>query len=66
YIPAMLSLGRAYAARPHWGKLFDHDHAELATLYPRWERFQALRRRFDPAGVFTSPFTERVLGPVLS
>ena len=66
YIPAMLALGRAYAARPHWGKVFDHDHAELATLYPRWASFQALRRRFDPAGVLSSPFTERVLGPVLS
>jgi FAD/FMN-containing dehydrogenase len=66
YIPAMLRLGRDYGARPHWGKLFDHDHTELATLYPRWAQFQALRRRFDPAGVFASPFTERVLGPVLS
>ena len=66
YLPELLALGRAYAARPHWGKVFDHDHAELATLYPRWASFQALRRRFDPAGVLSSPFTERVLGPVPS
>lgn len=64
YLPAMLRLGRDYGARPHWGKLFDHDHEELATLYPRWADFQALRRRFDPAGVLVNPFTERALGPV--
>ncbi|MCK6521615.1 FAD-binding protein [Myxococcota bacterium] len=64
YIPAMLRLGREHAARPHWGKLFDHEHSELATLYPRWAEFQALRRRFDPAGVLVNPFIERVLGPV--
>ncbi|MCA9515007.1 MAG: FAD-binding protein [Myxococcales bacterium] len=49
--------------RPHWGKLFSADAATLAPRYPRWERFQALRRELDPAGVFSSAFTRRVFGP---
>jgi L-gulonolactone oxidase len=36
----------------------------LAERYPRWDDFQAMRRRIDPTGVFTNPYLERVLGPV--
>ena len=32
--------------------------------YPDWERFQAVRRRFDPEGRFANDYTDRVLGPV--
>lgn len=51
-------------ARPHWGKLHTLTAADLAPRYPEWDRFQKLRRRLDPNGVFTSPAIERVLGPV--
>jgi L-gulono-1,4-lactone dehydrogenase len=51
-------------ARPHWGKLHGLTAAELARRYPRWEAFQAVRHRFDPAGTFVNDHLDRVLGPV--
>ncbi len=53
-----------YGGRPHWGKLHYQSAATLAPRYPRWDEFQALRARLDPAGVFTTPYLERVLGPI--
>jgi L-gulono-1,4-lactone dehydrogenase len=51
-------------ARPHWGKLHPYTAADLAPRYPRWEAFQAVRRRFDPHGTFANDHLDRVLGPV--
>lgn len=49
-------------ARPHWGKAMAQSAADLAPLYPRWDDFAALRKELDPAGVFTNPFLDHVLG----
>ncbi|HET6811805.1 MAG TPA: D-arabinono-1,4-lactone oxidase [Acidimicrobiales bacterium] len=48
--------------RPHWGKLHFRDAASLQPVYPRWEEFQAARRRTDPEGRFSNAYTSRVLG----
>jgi L-gulono-1,4-lactone dehydrogenase len=50
--------------RPHWGKRHFQTAATLRERYPDWDRFQAVRARLDPAGVFTNAWTDRVLGPV--
>ncbi|HET9094573.1 MAG TPA: D-arabinono-1,4-lactone oxidase [Solirubrobacteraceae bacterium] len=50
--------------RPHWGKRHGQTAATLAPRYPEWERFQAVRARLDPEGVFGNDELERVLGPV--
>ena len=55
---ALLPLG----GRPHWGKCFVAQAAELAPLYPRWGDFRALRDRRDPDRVFGNAFLDRVLG----
>jgi L-gulono-1,4-lactone dehydrogenase len=52
-----------YEGRPHWGKLHFQTAATLASRYPEWERFQAVRRRLDPDGRFANDYTRRVLGP---
>lgn len=57
------ALGR-FGARPHWGKLSWLTHAELAPRYPRWDAFQAARAELDPGGRFSTPYAERMLGPV--
>jgi FAD/FMN-containing dehydrogenase len=44
-------LGR-FGARVHWGKLHFLTPAQLAERYPESERFIAIRRELDPAGVF--------------
>jgi L-gulonolactone oxidase len=49
--------------RPHWGKKHAAGADVLAPRYPGWARFQAVRDRLDPTGVFTSPHVEHVLGP---
>lgn len=45
---------RDHGGRPHWGKRHSLRGDALAALYPRWDEFQALRRRLDPDGVFLS------------
>jgi FAD/FMN-containing dehydrogenase len=44
----------AHAGRPHWAKLHRRSAAELAALYPEWERFRSLRAALDPAGTFAN------------
>lgn len=51
-----------YEGRPHWGKLHSLAAADLAKLYPRWDDFQAVRRRLDPAGKFLNRYLRRILG----
>jgi xylitol oxidase len=48
--------------RPHWGKIFTTDPIALRTRYERFADFQALVRRFDPAGTFRNPWQEAILG----
>ncbi len=50
--------------RPHWGKLHFQSAATLAPRYPAWDRFQAVRRKLDPEGVFSNAYIDRVLGPL--
>jgi FAD/FMN-containing dehydrogenase len=52
---------RNHRGRPHWGKHHTHRAAELAALYPEWERFQAVRRRVDPRGRFLNDYLRRLL-----
>jgi L-gulonolactone oxidase len=46
-----------HGGRPHLGKLIYLTPAELKSLYPNWQKFDALRRTMDPTGVF---WTERL------
>ncbi|WP_402469567.1 FAD-binding protein [Isoptericola aurantiacus] len=55
---ALLPLG----ARPHWGKVFAIDAAELGALYPRFADFRALAERFDPEGRLHGGYLARLLG----
>lgn len=45
---------RDHGGRPHWGKRHSMYGRELASLYPEWGRFMALRRRLDPDDVLLS------------
>ena len=48
--------------RPHWGKRHYAEADVLAPRFPAWDRFQAVRDRLDPDGVFTNAHLGRVLG----
>lgn len=54
---------RNHAGRPHWGKLHSLEAGDLAALYPTFERFRAVRERFDPAGLFLNDYLRRLIGP---
>ena len=52
-----------HAGRPHWGKVHFMDAAALATRYPSWGKFQALRNALDPNRVFSNAYIRHLLGP---
>ncbi|MEV4817651.1 D-arabinono-1,4-lactone oxidase [Micromonospora tulbaghiae] len=52
---------RHYGGRPHWGKKHWLGARDLRPLFPRWDDFQAVRRRLDPGGVFLTPDLARLL-----
>ncbi|MFJ6164070.1 D-arabinono-1,4-lactone oxidase [Micromonospora orduensis] len=62
YFQAFEKVAAELGGRPHWGKLHYRDAASLATAYPRFADFQAMRDRLDPNRVFTSPHVTHVLG----
>ena len=62
YFDAFWQRLRPLGARPHWGKELDHDHAEIAALYPQLDRFLALRDELDPTRVLGGGELERLLG----
>jgi L-gulonolactone oxidase len=62
YFSGVESIMDSYGGRPHWGKLHFQREASLATRYPEWERFHAIRRDVDPEGRFSNPYLDRVLG----
>src|SRR5829696_4971166 len=52
-----------FAARPHWGKLFNADAAVIAPLYERLPDFIRLVERLDPRGAFCNSWLKaHVLG----
>ncbi len=51
-----------YDGRPHWGKLHTLDASRLATLYPHWGEFEAVREALDPSGRMLNAHLRQVLG----
>ncbi|HEU5427382.1 MAG TPA: D-arabinono-1,4-lactone oxidase [Actinocrinis sp.] len=52
----------AYDGRPHWGKLHTRDREYLASAYPRFEDFLAVRDKADPQRAFANDYTRRIFG----
>jgi alditol oxidase len=50
-----------YEARPHWGKLFAMEPAQLRARYERLSDFKSLLRAHDPRGKFRNEFLSRNL-----
>lgn len=48
------------SARPHWGKVFTLDAAEVRARYPRWDDFAALAAAYDPDRRLVGPYLERL------
>ncbi|MGO2746656.1 D-arabinono-1,4-lactone oxidase [Microbacterium sp.] len=48
------------SARPHWGKVYTLDGADVRARYPRWHDFAALRNDFDPERRFVNAYLQRL------
>ncbi|HEY0516104.1 MAG TPA: D-arabinono-1,4-lactone oxidase [Solirubrobacteraceae bacterium] len=66
YFEAVEQIMTGLDGRPHWGKRHFQTAETLRGRYPGWERFQAIRARLDPHGLFANEWTDRVLGAVRS
>jgi FAD-linked oxidoreductase len=63
YFRAVEAIMDELGGRPHWGKRHFQTAETLRPRYPDWDRFQAVRGRLDPHGLFANDWTDRVLGP---
>lgn len=64
YFRAVEAMMDGLGGRPHWGKRHFQTAEKLRSRYEDWDRFQAVRSRLDPDGVFSNAWTDRVLGRV--
>jgi len=62
YFRAVEAIMDEYEGRPHWGKRHYQSAATLRARYPGWDRFVAVRDRFDPERKFENDYLRRVLG----
>jgi xylitol oxidase len=60
-LPVIEGALRPFQPRPHWGKLFALEAAELVPRFPRLPDFLQLARRYDPDGKFWNPFLDGLL-----
>ena len=56
------TMGRAYRARPHWGKVCPLNGGEVAALYPGLRQFRAHCESVDPGQAFVNDFARQALG----
>ena len=45
-------VAQSFGGRPHWGKLHFLSKQQVRAMYPRYDDFVAIRRQFDPDGLF--------------
>lgn len=48
------------SVRPHWGKLWQMDPAEVVARFENWDRFADLRSRLDPERRLVNGFLRRL------
>ena len=57
----MEAIFQTAGGRPHWGKMHSLNAADLADLYPDFEKFTSLRDKLDPTGKFLTPSMRALL-----
>lgn len=53
---------REFHPRPHWGKTHFFDNSQIADAFPALADFEAVRKQFDPHGIFLNPHLQSMLG----
>ena len=62
YFRAVEEIMDSFDGRPHWGKRHFQTAATLRPRYEGFDRFLAVRERFDPQRRFANPYIRTVLG----
>ena len=62
FFAAMTDIFDRHAGRPNWAAQHDKGKDELMKLYPRFADFLALRKQYDPHGVFLNPHLSHLFG----
>lgn len=62
YLRDVDALLEDFEARQHWGKIHFLTRERLEAEYPEFSRFVAIRREFDPDGVFLNDSLRQLLG----
>jgi L-gulonolactone oxidase len=60
YFSAVEEIMARFEGRPHWGKWCGGNWTTIRKRYPKWAQFSALRKDWDPSGVFLNPFLQGV------
>lgn len=60
YLRDVDTLLSGFDARPHWGKIHFLTRDRAEKRYPQFEKFVAIRRDFDPDGVFLNDDLRRL------
>ena len=60
-LPKIESALSSFSTRPHWGKLFTMNSAQIASLYPNLPKFRDLLIEFDPQGKFRNAFLDKYI-----
>jgi len=55
------TMASAFGARPHWGKHFDLRPNEVRKLYPKFHRFNRIRRQLAPKSRFNNTFLDELM-----
>ena len=63
YFDAVYEATRVFKGRIHWGKHFSKaTRTDFQQWYPNFNEFAALRKEYDPKGIFVNDFIEEVFG----
>jgi alditol oxidase len=60
-LPVIENALAPYAVRPHWGKLFTVEPAQLRSRYEKMSDFKDLLKQHDPRGKFRNGFVTGIL-----
>jgi alditol oxidase len=61
FLPKLEEKLSPFGVRPHWGKLFTLNAAQLGSRYERINDFKQLITRYDPNGKFANEFVKEKL-----
>ena len=60
YFNGFEGLMKSLGGRPHWGKHITVSAEELRSLYPKYDRWNQIRKQLDPNGTFANDWIKQM------